>query len=139
MGRAAQRRPLRARSGTRSLWGSAEAVPGVDQAARGTVGIVAQLVLPNDMYLPAAILQRVPDAHVAFDIAPELLGPERGIRSRPRQVAARTRMPEAAVDEHGEPLPRKGEVRAAREGRRRDPIAAHAQGPQITPEPVLEA
>lgn len=100
----------------RSLPGSAESVPGVDQTAHGTVGIVAHLMLPHDKDLPAAIPQRVPHARVALDITPELLGPERGVRPRPRQVAARTRMPEAAVDEHGEPLPRKGEVRAAREG-----------------------
>src|SRR5450759_1237944 len=74
----------RTRSRMRSLPGGAEAVPGVDQTAHGTVGIVAQLVLPHDMDLPAAILQRVTRARVALDIAPELLGPERGVRPRPR-------------------------------------------------------
>ena len=72
------------------------------------------LALPYDESPPAKAFQLLAGPPVAFDIATEFLLPEFRPSLRHRAVrAAGVPVPEAAVDEHREPVPSKNEIGTA--------------------------
>ena len=78
--------------------------------------LISRLALPDDEDLPTEVLQCLLVAPVPSDVLGELLHPERDARPGRVGIAAfLVPMPEAAMDEYGEPVPWEDEIRATGE------------------------
>lgn len=92
--------------------------------------ILAYLALPYSDDCPALRFQKGGLLTVALDVPLKLRHPIIGIVPRHREVAMRTAMPEAAVNEYGDPPPGITDVRMTRSFLPIEPIARIARVPE---------
>lgn len=85
-----------------------------EDLGHGVLEPVANVALPDPDNLVAELLGAAGRALVAVPVPVHLLGPEAGVRAgEPGPAVVGAAVPEAAVDEHSQPVPRQDEVGSA--------------------------
>lgn len=115
----------------------AEASDSLSKPPRTPLEIASQLVFPDHFTTPTFPSESIDVGAVARDIASELLSPEVCVGLRPRNIAGRAPMPEAAVNKHGELESRKSDIWFSGKTLLQS-IAADAFGPECPSEAHLK-
>ena len=105
--------------------GSARGPPKVELTGDTVGRVFRSLMLPYPNYGPAVLGKPAVGLLIPFLVSRELLTPPFGIRARERRML-RTRVPEAAVDEHDHLRPRENDVGAPSAIELKRPLNAEA-------------